>query len=267
VIVNDSLIFDIGCHNGQDADFYLRKGFNVVAVEANPELCAELRRRFSGHIAEGRFVLIEKAISERAGEVDFFVNLRASIWGTIRADLAKRNQAAGAASKRIVVPSITFSSLIERFGIPHYLKVDIEGADRLCLQGLLPYRDRPQFISIESESRSLRAVWYELNLLRKLGYTKFQIVDQGLIPKQVPPNPAREGAYVECQFELGASGLFGRELQGPWLTYRGALAGYSRIFMRDRLLGLSRRVPIMNQLAARYSSSWYDTHAALPMDR
>ena len=33
------LIFDIGCHLGEDSEFYLRKGFKVVAVEANPELC------------------------------------------------------------------------------------------------------------------------------------------------------------------------------------------------------------------------------------
>jgi hypothetical protein len=29
-----NLIFDLGSHNGQDSDFYLKKGFTVVAVEA-----------------------------------------------------------------------------------------------------------------------------------------------------------------------------------------------------------------------------------------
>ena len=33
-----SIIFDIGMHCGEDTDFYLKKGFTVVGVEANPEL-------------------------------------------------------------------------------------------------------------------------------------------------------------------------------------------------------------------------------------
>ena len=36
--MNNNLIFDFGFHNGDDSDFYLRKGYNIVAIEANPEL-------------------------------------------------------------------------------------------------------------------------------------------------------------------------------------------------------------------------------------
>lgn len=262
--MHSSLIFDIGCHTGQDSDFYLRKGFTVVAVEANPALCAELRRRFSVYITDGRFVLVEKAISEQAGEVEFFMNLKVSIWGTIRANWAKRNAAIGAESKKILVPSIKFSSLIEQFGVPYYLKIDIEGADLLCLEGLLPFSDRPRFVSIEIEHRSL--LRDEMRLLEKLGYTKFQIVEQGLVPRQVSPCPAREGVYVDYQFDHGASGLFGKELQGPWLTRGGFMARYYQLLIRNRLLGLSKKIPVMNRLTSRYSASWYDMHAALTVD-
>ena len=41
-----NLIYDLGCHNGQDSDFCLKKGFTVFAVEANPELCDVLKLRF-----------------------------------------------------------------------------------------------------------------------------------------------------------------------------------------------------------------------------
>ncbi len=33
--VNTKLIFDIGTSEGNDTDFYLRKGFDVVSVEAD----------------------------------------------------------------------------------------------------------------------------------------------------------------------------------------------------------------------------------------
>lgn len=32
------LIFDIGANNGDDTAFYLKKGFRVVAIEADPAL-------------------------------------------------------------------------------------------------------------------------------------------------------------------------------------------------------------------------------------
>ncbi len=66
-----NLIYDLGCHNGQDSDFYLKKGFTVVAIEANPGLCDGLRQRFGREIADGRFVLVEKAIGERLARLSF----------------------------------------------------------------------------------------------------------------------------------------------------------------------------------------------------
>ena len=257
------LIFDIGCHIGQDSDFYLRKGFKVVGVEANPSLCAQLKRRFSQQIEDGNFVLIEKAIAEGAGEVAFFLNRKSSIWGTIKSEVAQRNAAKGIDSDKIVVPSIPFAWLMRRFGVPYYLKVDIEGADLLCLEGLLDFRERPQFVSIESMQGSWLKLRAELELLCKLGYTKFQIVDQSDVPKQIPPNPAREGAYLEHRFELGATGLFGRELRGAWVTRNQALAEYSRIYLRNKLVGLSKRVPLLDRFGYQGHGSWYDTHAAL----
>jgi FkbM family methyltransferase len=74
-----SLIFDIGCHDGRDSKFYLKKGFTVVAVEANPSLCRQLKQRFAGQIASGQFLLVEKAIAEQGGDVEFYLNLKASI--------------------------------------------------------------------------------------------------------------------------------------------------------------------------------------------
>lgn len=63
--MNNSLIIDVGMHTGRDTEFYLKKGFNVVAIEANPELvkkaypvnllCRVLGVSHSGILA-GRFL-------------------------------------------------------------------------------------------------------------------------------------------------------------------------------------------------------------------
>lgn len=39
------LIFDIGMHRGEDSEFYLRKGFRVVAVEAIDSFCRTVAER------------------------------------------------------------------------------------------------------------------------------------------------------------------------------------------------------------------------------
>jgi FkbM family methyltransferase len=193
---NNNLIFDIGCHRGEDARFYLRKGFRVVAVEANPLLCRELRDVFSSEMASGQFVLVESAIAETSGEVEFFVNSAQSIWGTIRSEFVERDKEN---FQRIVVPSVNFNVILQRYGTPRYLKIDIEGADMLCLEALLSVTSRPDFVSFESDRKTLSALRCELSLLMRLGYRKFQFVDQKTVQRQKQPFPAREGLYADCE--------------------------------------------------------------------
>jgi hypothetical protein len=42
-----NLVLDVGMHNGDDTAYYLASGYDVVAVEANPTLCASARDRFA----------------------------------------------------------------------------------------------------------------------------------------------------------------------------------------------------------------------------
>ena len=254
--IDENLIFDIGCHRGEDSRFYLRKGFRVVAVEANPALCRELRDTFSREMASGQFVLVEKAIAEVSGEVEFFVNSAHSIWGTICGEFAERDRTN---ISRIVVPSVTFDLLLRSYGTPRYLKIDIEGADMLCLESLLSESDRPDFVSFESDRKTISALLSELSLLMRLGYRRFQLVNQKAVQKQKQPFPAREGLYADCGIAHDASGLFGVELPGRWLSPPEFIARYMLVMARDRLAGLAKRCALPNLIRG----SWYDIHATI----
>ena len=48
-MIKKNLIFDLGFHNGDDSDFYLKKGFNVIALEANPELVRRGIKKFRNY--------------------------------------------------------------------------------------------------------------------------------------------------------------------------------------------------------------------------
>jgi FkbM family methyltransferase len=261
-MVDRSLIFDVGCNDGQDSDFYLKKGFRVVAVEANPALCEGLRRRFAQEITEGRFILVCEAIAEQAGEVEFYLNEIENIRSTIMPDHADLAAALGRPPTKTVVPSTTFPKLIEKFGVPYFMKVDMEGADLLCLEGLTPFDELPLFLSTEypmSLTGQIRVLFF----LRKLGYQRFQVVDQMSVPSQVPPRPPREGRYVDVKLEINDSGLFGKELPGgDWLTLDSAILHFVKLFARNKRMGVLRRLPVVNRFAGH--GSWYDIHAALP---
>jgi len=263
--MNAQLIYDVGAHLGEDVDFYLRKGFKVVAIEANPVLAERLRERFRSNLSDGSLSMVDAAIAEKAGEVDFYVNQSNSVWGTIRPEWAERNAILGAPSRLVRVKAITFPEVLSKHGVPYYLKIDIEGADVLCLACLIGKPDRPKFVSIESEKRSWNALLHEFETFKVLGYSRFKIVDQRQIDRQKPLNPAAEGHHVEHRFEPGSSGLFGKELPGKWLTARQAIRRYRFIFLKYRLFGdfgilrILLRVPGFRKILK--PAPWYDTHA------
>jgi FkbM family methyltransferase len=262
------LIFDVGAHKGEDTALYLAKGFRVVAVEAHPDLAEGIRQRFSGAIHAGHLVVVQAAISDSVGSVPFYVNDKVSVWGTTFESWAQRNAKMGAPSRCIEVPSIRFDELLDEHGTPYYLKVDIEGADLLCLEAL---RDRatPRHVSIESTKSSWDELLAEFDLLESLGYSHFKVVSQHNVQKQRAPRPALEGDYVPYRPMPGSSGFFGEEAPGRWLSAKEALDAYLPAYITYALYGddgLVYRYPEMRQELERYvncptESVWFDTHA------
>jgi FkbM family methyltransferase len=261
LVINDRLIYDLGMHTGEDTTFYLKKGFSVVAVEANPDLCALCEARLGQYVSAGKLKIINAAIYETTGQVTFYVNDRVSAWGTVDKSWAQRNERLGTKNREITVKSIRLQDLIEQHGTPYYMKIDIEGADMICLDSLRANGDRPKFLSIESSTK-FEDVAVELAKLWDLGYRKFKVVPQHRVPKQVCPAPPREGVFVEHQFRFGSSGLFGQELPGRWLTIDEVRGRFKLITLRNRLLGfqgVTRTVPVVRAATnlGRTSSSPY----------
>ena len=267
------LIFDIGMHRGEDTDFYLKKGFRVVGVEANPELCEHCRERFSDYRESGDLTIVNKVISTTDdGAIDFYVFDQASIWGTASLDRVKQNEKHGTKGRRIRVPATTLPALVSTYGLPYYVKIDIEGFDNLCLEQLVAASLRPEYLSVESSVTSMRQTIYQLQLLERMGYKWFKIVPQHLVSRQTCPSPAREGLFIDHAFEHHSSGLFGKELPGEWQTINDVKAEYRKIHFAYRVVGphrgLFRAFPVpavkrtLNHIFWRGKGwSWYDTHA------
>lgn len=261
----DGLIYDLGLHRGEDTEFYLKKGFRVVAVDANPELCDLARETFHDAVAAGRLTIVNRAIALQEGTLTFYKNNVYSEWGTIDPDWAKRNHRMGAPSDTFLVEASSLSKLIDEFGPAYFVKIDIEGMDQIALQSLGTTTVRPKYISAESEKVSLAKLREEFDTFVGLGYNRFKIVPQHLVPRQRPPRPPREGDYADHRFAYGHSGLFGEEAPGRWLTAEEAISTYKSIFLRYLLVGDD---PLINNRYLKsilrrsgFVAGWYDTHA------
>jgi FkbM family methyltransferase len=269
------LIFDVGLHKGEDTAYYLQKGFKVVAFEANPDLIAFCKEKFSDAIQSGRLKIVEGAIVDREvkdGEtISFFVNEDNSVWGTVVEEWSERNEIFGTSSKKITVPAVNFKNCLKEHGIPYYIKIDIEGMDVVCLQALLEFDEKPDYVSIESEKVSFDKLEKEFDLFEKLGYDKFNLVNQAEISKQKEPKDTKEKSFLDIHFESGSSGLFGTDLRDGWISKGEALKKYRWIFIGYKLWGDYSKIknnPFMRRLRGflqrRLGTAipgWYDTHA------
>jgi len=229
--MSSRLVYDVGMHRGEDTDFYLKRGHRVVGIEANPHLVAKLRARFKDEIGTGQLRIIERAVNSQAGAARFAINQINSVWGTLRDEFITRNDALGSPSSVIEVECVTFDQILREYGMPYYLKIDIEGCDLLCLEALSGFSDRPRYVSVEtvatSPQRGVAETFAEIRLLHRLGYKRFQYVDQAPIAHSTH-HLSIEGKPITYTFPAESSGPFGAELAGRWRSFRiAALRGIS----------------------------------------
>lgn len=236
-----ALIYDVGLCDGGDTEFYLAKGFRVVAIEANPGLVRSAKERFARHIKTGWLTIIETAIGPSSGRIEFDVHTSNPHWSSI---VSERRDRMHDEIRTIDVNCTTLDSVLREHGIPYYLKIDIEDADLDAIKSLKSLSALPNFVSAEAHSREIAQTLFEM------GYRRFQLVDQRKKNDlRLWPWTWREGRYVWARFNDSHSGAFGRELPGRWLTIDEVLAAFD---------GIRSSVPLF-----RGVPTWHDFHAAL----
>jgi len=282
------LIYDVGMHRGEDAEFYLRKGFRCVAFEADPENISFCKKRLAPFIANGQLQIIEGAIIDPgaliAGQktVKFYKHDTYSVLGTIFGDVAEQYQNPKASSNVLEVAIVNFTDAISQHGIPHYMKIDIEGCDWVCLNVLRMFKERPNYLSVEVDRTSFAKNQSVIKVLIDLGYKHFFVVEQSEgVPSQVAPFPAREGKYLDQRCEKDSSGLFGEDLTDSWKSPEETLRMCRSIQMAHKIANLlvwnngimtkwrfkgAKRLLAWTSALIRFFAkapvyAWYDIHA------
>jgi FkbM family methyltransferase len=264
------LIYDVGMHRGEDTAYYIKRGFRVVGIEADPEHAAYCRAQFAAEIASGQLVLVEGAIAGTdAQTVRFYKNLENSVWGTIDPAWVERNARRGTHHQVFEVPRVDLQECFARYGTPYYLKIDVEGADLLCVTALQASEARPAYLSLESEMKSFARLRGEFDVLEALGYDAFRAVQQANLPARTRALALPGG--ITHRFEYGCSGPLPEEYPAPWQKRDAVLMTYRMIFMLYRLFdndswlwkyragrALIRK---LGSMAQGEVPGWYDTHA------
>jgi FkbM family methyltransferase len=166
------LVFDIGAHAGNRTRCFAALGCFVVAVEPQPDFTRLLRAIAT---RSGRIQIVEAAVGASPGRATLLISDRTPTVTTLAASWrdarARDPDFAGVRwNRRIEVESTTLDALIERFGPPAFVKVDVEGSEPAVFAGLT--RAVPA-LSFEYLPRALDEVEQSVARLSTLGSYQF----------------------------------------------------------------------------------------------
>ncbi len=158
-----SRVFDIGANIGDKTDLFLRFADHVVSVEPDPTACQKLKNRF-GHRAS--CTLVSAAVGEAEGSAELLRADVANAFNSLSTKHCEQHQLSNL--QKVKVDVVTLNSLISRFGMPDFTKIDVEGFEKQVFLGL---------------SKPLPVVCFEANLSAFLDETLFILNRlQGLSP-------------------------------------------------------------------------------------
>lgn len=253
--MDKNLIFDIGFHKGEDTKYYLEKGYKVVAVEANPMLTDYGKLKFKNYIENGQLILLNIGIANENKILDFWVNDYCSEWSSFDKEIGCRSNTK---CHKIEVECIRTEDLINKYGLPYYLKIDIEGYDIHAVESL-NRNSLPKYISCE-------AVYVDwLFKLKELGYSKFKVINQADRFKELKISKEksklhhykrylingimhRTSDFIDWKFPIKSSGPFGEDTDGAWKSADEVALLFKEHFQFEKNIPLS-------------TISWFDFHA------
>jgi len=173
---------------------------------------------------------------------------------------------------------IRMKDILAKFGIPYYMKIDVEGVDRICVNALRGFGEKPEYLSLEVERSNFDDACLDLNLLVELGYSSFSLVNQQSIPGTYIGNDQREGSVISWSFPRSCSGTFGRDIKGNWFEAPIALKKIKQLFLAYRLFGDlsflrnlkigrynigSETIKVLQKVFRRPIPGWHDLHAKI----
>jgi FkbM family methyltransferase len=130
------LCFDVGANKGNRTGLFLHLGARVISIEPQQKCFALLQKKFKNK----NVVLLQKALGDTPGKKEMMVSSADTI-SSLSEDWVKAVQKSGRFSdfswdRRSTVEITTLDELIGTFGLPAFIKIDVEGYEYQVVRGL-----------------------------------------------------------------------------------------------------------------------------------
>ncbi len=219
------LIYDVGMNNGDDTAYYLKKGCRVVAIDANPQLCAEAQIRFSESISNGLLEVLNVGLTDQEGVAEFSINTHEHAISTFAPHKFAAMDWVTQDWTKVNVSTTRLSKIVQEYGNPWFIKIDVEFYDTIVLLDLLRERVLPPLISVEVQELT------SFYALACMGYSQFRIVPGDTMHLKYGDRSIKkcDGTVVRHSFERSSSGPFDDDLPDPWIDGIDAIKGLLKL--------------------------------------
>jgi FkbM family methyltransferase len=146
LLPKNSLVYDIGANLGQYSEALESAGMRVIAVEPNADCVRHIELTYTNK----RIETIHAALGPKSGLASLNLSDERDDTSTMSSDwinmLHKEYAQDPNGFRKITIPMVTLDSLIVHYGLPYYIKIDVEGYESSVLDGL---STQPNVLSFE----------------------------------------------------------------------------------------------------------------------
>jgi FkbM family methyltransferase len=129
------LCFDVGANRGDLTKAFVSLGARVVSIEPQETCLKQLYQLFRNN---KDVIIVGKAVADREGYANFSIcedrNTISTLSDTFKAKSRYSQDHQWTKTQEVSVT--TLNALIQRYGVPQFCKIDVEGAEELVLKGL-----------------------------------------------------------------------------------------------------------------------------------
>lgn len=144
----DGLVFDVGANVGTFSALFASLGHQVVAVEPNLDCVRHMQISYPNL----PITILNAVLGAKAGLVTLNVSDDRDDLSSVRDDWIPHT----VSSRKVPVAMLTLDNLISEYGVPVFIKIDVEGFEKPVLDGLSVF---PRLLSFEFNTIDLNSTF------------------------------------------------------------------------------------------------------------
>jgi len=227
------IIYDLGASSGENIPYYLIKSDLVIVVEANKICCNIIKKKFWKEIKDKKLIVENCIASDEDMDIDDFYIHRTNY---LLSQFPKPNYEIINNFIPTMVVKKDIKNLIYKYGIPYYVKIDLEEYDDIVLKRIFNSNIKPAYISSEATNRDVIELF-----IKNQHYNFFKLIEGQLVDilyKNMKLNI--NNSIIKYSFPNNSAGPFGNDIPDDWIDRKNFF----------KLMEIKK-------------TGWYDIHASL----